>query len=180
MDFSTVKKITIPEGEVKQISVGGNVIWKGGYTNLVPLSTESDGVTIYNGGLGYKDGYRIRSGGAEAEQAIATCCGFIPAVGGDEIGIGGAVAFDGTTAANAINVYNSSHTNLGQVVENYANNGYGIFADGTVSNWNKGVKRNGCFYWKVPSGQGIAYVRVTARMDLNGKNMVVTKNEEIT
>ena len=179
MDFSQVKKITIPEGEVKQIAVGGTVIWKGGPTNLVPLSTEADGKTIYNG-KGYKDGYRIRSGGAEAAQNAATCCGFIPAVGGDEIGIGGAVAFDGTTTANAINVYDSSHTNLGQVVENYANSGYGIFAGGTISNWNKGVKRNGCYYWKVPSGQGIAYVRVTARMEGNGKNMIVTKNEEIT
>lgn len=64
MDFSNVKSITIPEGKVKRILSGSTVLWQSGYTNLVPLSTEADDKTIYNGGLGYKNGYRIRSGGA--------------------------------------------------------------------------------------------------------------------
>ena len=39
MDFSAVKKINIPEGEVKQISVNGVVIWKG--TVNISVSTDS-------------------------------------------------------------------------------------------------------------------------------------------
>lgn len=38
MDFSTVKAITIPEGDVAKITVGGTVIWekpKAGITNLI-------------------------------------------------------------------------------------------------------------------------------------------------
>ena len=33
--------------------------------NWVPYSTEADGITIYNDGLGYKEGYRLSSSGAE-------------------------------------------------------------------------------------------------------------------
>ena len=148
------------------------------YTNLVPLSTMEDDKTIYNGGLGYKNGYRIRSGGAEAVQSDATCIGFIPVNPGDVIGIGGAI-FGGASGANSINVYDASHTNLGQVVENSPTAGYGIFAGGTLSNWNKGTLKNDCFYWTVPSGADIAYVRVTARMNGKGVDMIVTRNEEI-
>ena len=73
IDFTGVKAITIPEGKVKKITSNGVVLWKGGHTNLVPLSTEADGVTIYNGGLGYKNGYRIRSGGAEGATGVGSC-----------------------------------------------------------------------------------------------------------
>lgn len=148
------------------------------FKNWVKYSTESDDKTIYNGGKGYKDGYRLRSGGAEAAADDATHTGFIPAVAGDEIVIGGVVTFGGTTTSNAINVYDASHTNLGQVVENFSNAGYGIFSDGKLSNWNKGTLKNGCFYWTVPSGADIAYVRITARTKHNGASLIVTKNEE--
>jgi hypothetical protein len=54
--------------------------------NLMPfISTEKDGITIYNGGLGYKNGYRVRSGGAEVTQQSAVCTGFIPFVKGDKL-----------------------------------------------------------------------------------------------
>lgn len=179
IDFTGVKAIKIPEGKVKKItSSDGIVIWDVGYNNLVPLSTEANSTTIYNNGLGYKNGYRVRSGGAEGAQADAACTGFITVKAGDVIGIGGA-QLGGTTTANAINVYNASYTNLGQVVENYATNGYGIFADGTLSNWNKGTIKNNCFYWTVPSGVNIAYVRITGRMHGKGSDMIVTINEEI-
>jgi hypothetical protein len=52
------------------ISIGtrdfrGTPIASDNIRNEVRYSTEADGVTIYNGGLGYKYGYRVRSGGAE-------------------------------------------------------------------------------------------------------------------
>ena len=65
MMFSDLKSLTVPEGEVTKIAVGGVTIWEN-MKNWVKFSTEADGVTIYNGGLGYKNGYRVRSGGAEA------------------------------------------------------------------------------------------------------------------
>lgn len=181
IDFTGVKAITIPEGVVKQITrkSDGVVLWKAGYKNWVKYSTTNDGKTIYNGGLGYKNGYRVRSGGAEAAMAAATCTGFIPASAGDVIGLGGA-QLGNNANSNAINVYDASYTNLGQVVENYATHGYGIFADGKLSNWNQGTTKNNCYYWTVPNGAGIAFVRVTGRMNNLGENMIVTVNEEIT
>ena len=47
------------------------------YTNQIPLSIASDG-TPFNGGQGWKTGYRISlSGGGESEQAGCECTGFI-------------------------------------------------------------------------------------------------------
>lgn len=42
MDFSTIKSITIPQGNVKQISIGGNVVWK--KKTLPPLLLWLDGI----------------------------------------------------------------------------------------------------------------------------------------
>jgi hypothetical protein len=178
LTFANYKRIDTPEGRVKKITdPSGRVLWESSYINMIPLSTTSDGKTIYNG-TGYKDGYRIRSGGAEASQAEATCTGFIPVTAGDVVGIGGA-AFGGNASSNAINVSNASYTNLGQVVENYPIAGYGIFDDGALSSWSKGTFKNGCFYWTVPAGANIAFVRVTGKMQGNGSQLVVTINEEI-
>lgn len=178
MNLTDLKELTVDGIKLVELYINGVLVWKSGYKNWVKYSTEADGKTIFNGGLGYKNGYRVRSGGAERAQADATCTGFIPVKAGDVIGIGGA-QLGGNSNSNAINVYDASHTNLGQVVENYNGNGYGIFADGVLSNWNKGTVKNGCFYWTVPSGENIACVRVTARMNGNGANMIVTVNEEI-
>lgn len=179
MDLTNIKELLVDGIKLVELHINGVLAWKSGYKNWVKYSTEADGVTIYNGGLGYKNGYRVRSGGAESALTDATCIGFIPVVAGDVIGIGGAT-FGTDSSANSINVYDSSYANLGQVVENYANNGYGIFSDGQLSNWNKGTYKDGCYYWTVPSGANIAYARVTARMGGKGADMIVTINEEIT
>jgi hypothetical protein len=166
-----------------ELRINGTLIWKAAvYKNWVPYSTESGGKTIYNGGLGYKNSYRVRSGGAEGASAYASCTGFIPVHGGDVIGIGG-ITFVGNSVDNAINVSNANYTNIGQVTESYANAGYGIFAaDGThkAYAWNSGIEKNGCFYWTVPYDAGISYVRVTGRTGGDGTKLVVTINEEIT
>lgn len=178
MNLSNLKELVVDGIKLVELYINGVLAWKSGYKNWVKFSTESDGVTIYNGGLGYKNGYRVRSGGAEATANTATCCGFIPVLAGDIIGIGG-VSLDIKTNENAINVYDSSYTNLGQITENYPVAGYGIFASGTLSNWNKGTYKDGCYYWTVPSGADIAYIRVTGCTGGNGAGMIVTVNEEI-
>lgn len=180
IDFSQLKSITIPEGEVAQITVNGEIVWKGGHTNLVPLSMTEDGKTIYNGGKGYKDGYRVRSGGGEGEFASASCTGYIPIKAGDVVRWKGVTLVRGG-ADNAINVFDSSYTNIGQVVQN-SDPGYGIFAESAYVNYNwRSVTESpyGVLNWVVPPNASIAFMRLTGRTMGDGKNLIVTVNEEI-
>jgi hypothetical protein len=187
MDFTNLKSLTIPEGEVKEIYNGDVLLWKSGPTNLVPLSTTEDGKTIYNGGLGYKDGTRIRSGGAEADQAFTTCTGFIPFVKGDKLYI--YPPFTGGNTWNTVNFYDSTHTNLGQVTDSGA--GYGICA-GTPSAFKtkvvNGVSVLDLSENTVSGVENVAYVRIgneipgrseSPLLINSGAEMIITKNEEI-
>lgn len=178
IDFSAIKKLFIGGIELKQLFIGGEEVWKSGPKNWVQYSTESDGVTIYNGGLGYKYGYRVRSGGAEASQNSCTCTGYIPAVAGDIVRLSGYDVKYSTTG-NAINVSNASRTNLGQIVAN-SSYSYGCFQY-TDINWDDVIlEKTGVYYWIVPDGYDIAYIRVTGYGGSNtGANMIVTVNEEI-
>lgn len=183
MDLSVFKKLTIGGVALKQLFINGIQAWKSGPKNWVPYSTESDGVTIYNGGLGYKSGYRVRSGGAESEQAMASCTGFIPVKGLSTIRVAGT---NGTFADNgvnqAINVYDSSFTNLGQIVSN-STSGYGIFAsDGSYADYGGSTVAQGEDYWEwtvPPDDSGIAYIRVTGYTS-DGSQLVVTINAGYT
>lgn len=182
MNFANVKSLKIPEGEVKEIRVGGVLLWKSGYTNLVPLSTTEDDKTIYNG-VGYKNGYRIRSGGAEGSDNVASHTGFIKIKGGDVIRMSGYDALI-VANANAINVYDASHAVLGQVTSGSANYGYGFFQSTWKEyNWglSKGVKeeKSGVYIWTAPPDTSIAYMRVTGYTNKDGSKMIVTVNEEI-
>lgn len=184
VNFANYPRLEIPEGRVKQIArkSDGLVLWTAGYVNMVPLSTNSDG-TIYNG-IGYKNDYRVRSGGAEAVAVNASCSGFIPVKGGDVVRVGGInFAFDRTD--NAINVNDSGLTNLGQLVANVANGGYGIFSGGGgyyAYGWQSVVEESdGVWKWIVPpAASGVAYIRVTGYTGGDGSKMIVTVNEEIT
>lgn len=181
MDFRTLKKLNIGGIDLVELFINGIRVWKSGPKNWVKYSTEADGVTIYNGGLGYKNGYRIRSGGAEGALADASHTGFIPAFAGDVLGLGGAT-LGANSVANAINVYNASRTNIGQIVENAPTSGYGIFGNTSSHQaycWNSGTIKDGCFYWTVPPDANIAYVRVTGQTGGDGSKMIITINEEI-
>lgn len=179
MDFPKVKSMTIPEGTVKKIEVGGVVLWKSGYTNLVPLSTEADGKTIYNSGLGYKDGYRVRSGGADAVLDKAVCTGFIPFVKGDILYI--YPPFTGQNSNNAINFYDGSYTNLGQITDSGAR--YGICVD--TGDAFKATLGDGVSVLDLSNNtfsgvESIAFVRITNDYNaVSGAEMIITKNEEI-
>lgn len=83
MDFANLKSLTIPEGEVKEISLYGVVLWKG-YTNQVPISTDTDG-SIFNG-TGYKENVRLSSSGgiSGSAQNGSVTTGFIPFPDGDK------------------------------------------------------------------------------------------------
>ena len=180
MNFASIKAITIPQGDVKMLHIDGALVWQveitPAYTNQVLISTEADGATIYNGGLGYKNGYRIRSGGAEAAQNMSCCTGFIPVKAGDIVRLSG-YDVKYVSNGNAINVSDASYTNLGQIVANSSWSS-GIFS-GSEYNWDEVIlEKDNVYYWVVPDGYDIAYIRVTGYTD-TGENMIVTINEEI-
>ena len=179
MDFSTLKALSIPEGVVKKIEVNGVVLWEepSSYKNWVKYSTESDGVTIYNGGLGYKNGYRVRSGGAESSGNDFVCTGFIPFKKGDVLLIH--PSFNGGNSWNTINFSDASFTNLGQVTDSGSLNGictgkgslYKSTLDGNVSK----------LIYTDEFDNSIAYIRVTHRPSsmTTLDDFIITINEEI-
>ena len=149
------------------------------YTNWARCSTESDDTTIYNGNKGYKDGSRIRSGGAEGDSSTASHIGYIPVKAGDVIRLSG-WDFSVATTDNAINVSDSSHTNIGQFTSQPAS--YGIFTSGySAYNYSSVVQEKpGVWKWTVPpAASGIAYIRVSGKTGGAGEVMIITKNETI-
>lgn len=85
MDFSTVKSLTIPEGEVTKITFKSTVLWEAvTYTDQVPISTDTDG-SIFNG-TGYIDNRRLSSSGglSSSAQNGSVTTGFIPFPDGDK------------------------------------------------------------------------------------------------
>lgn len=177
MNLPDFKELAIDGIKMVELFINGVRVWKSGYKNWVRYSTEADGKTIYNGGLGYKNGYRIRSGGAESAQDSAACMGFIPAKAGDIVRLSG-YDVKNAVVSNAINVSDASFTNLGQIVANNSNS-YGCFHT-TGENWDDVLlEKTGVYYWIVPSGYNIAYIRVTANTK-NPTSVIVTINEEIT
>lgn len=170
------------EGKTTTIIVIGVAVQS--YTNLVPLSTEADGKTIYNNGLGYKDKARIRSGGAEAQYDYGACTGFIPFVKGEKLYI--FPPFYGGNSENAINFADASFTNLGQITDSGV--GYGI-CEGNPSAFKTKVE-NGVSVLDLSNNtisgvEKIAYVRITNSIIghqsgiSSGADMIITKNEEI-
>lgn len=149
-------------------------------TNRVPFSINADG-SIYNG-TGYKDGYRIKSGGAEAEQSNGACTGFIKVNAGDIVRFSGMPWFENgdASSADALNVADAAFTNLGQFTMGQGVR-YGIFESAYKDYAAASVieETPGVWKWVVPEGAGIAYIRITAwdhTTEKTGKDMVVTIN----
>lgn len=180
MDFSKVKSLKIPEGEVTKITSGGVTLWEKPPTmkNWVKYSTESDGKTIYNGGLGYKFGYRVRSGGAESAQNNTVCTGFIPVKPLSVIRVSGTLT---ASTSTAINVSDASFTNLGQVC---GSGNYGIFIESSTVGYRNDTmtQKDGYWEWIVPPEKcGVAYIRVTNEVigEVNAPKMIVTVDQDI-
>lgn len=149
-------------------------------TNKVALSIDESGV-IYNGGLGYKNGYRVRSGGTEQETQYGACTGYIEVKAGDIVRVSGMPWFTGTSSANALNVANAAFTNLGQFTTGQGAT-YGIFAENFSQYAGSSVveEKTGVWKWVVPAGANIAYIRISAidpTSATTGKDLVVTINQ---
>ena len=189
LDFSQLKQLNINGIKLEQLFINGTRVWKG-YKNWVRYSTESDGVTIYNGGLGYQNGYRVRSEGGY--MALNTCAhtGFIPVEAGDVVRISGMHFGNGYSHGSALNVADSNFINIGQF-SMFAGT-YGIFNEYLAYAASSVVEeKTGVWKWVVPpADSGVAYIRITANMygaephndpdvDADGSLLIVTINEEI-
>ena len=191
MRFADVKKLFIPEGEVRRIERGGDVLWKGGYTNLIPMAIDTDG-SVYEG-KGYIEDYRLSSSGSLSEQAGTVTTGFIPCRAGDLIRMGGALfaspagncylAFydAGFALLGSINCYPSSGSSTGYattsrgIVTQKSTGAVSSIASGFYPTVHKGVT---VFDWHgFTDGSKVAYFRVNGVG--RGGEMVVTVNEEI-
>lgn len=179
IDFSTIKKLTVDGVDLKTLAINGIEVWRAiSYTNQVPISINADGA-IYNG-VGYKNGYRIRSGGAEAAAGDCSCTGYIPCKPGDIVRISG-FDFSYEATANAINISDASFANLGQMAMN-SSYGYGTLANVSYGSCESVVEEKaGVWRWVVPPEScGVtAYIRVNGRTGGDGSKMIVTINEEI-
>lgn len=186
LDFSGVKGIVIPEGNVYKIELSGTVLWQRPAKNWVPLSTDTDG-SIYNG-KGYKDNVRLSSSGgvSSSAQTGSATTGFIP-FGGDTdiIRIKGA-KWLGTYASTGghyyINFYNANKKFLtGLAASAYANSSWThvivITQDDngvTTFDFNENYGDTNAFLNDVREA---SYFRLNAYG--KGADLIVTVNEEI-
>lgn len=183
MNLNGMKSISINGVEMKKITVGSVVMWIRAIVNWVRKSINPDG-TIYNS-IGYKDGYRIRSGGAEGEAVNTTCTGFIKVAAGDVVRFSGRPWFDGTSANNALNASDAGFNNIGQFTMGQ-NAQYGIFLEAAWKPYSASSiveEKPGVWRWVVPPTEsGVAYIRITAADATgatSGADMIVTINEDI-
>jgi hypothetical protein len=191
MDFSTVKSLVIPEGEVAKITdASGNVLWEAiSFTNLVPASTDTDG-SIFNG-TGYKENVRLSSSGgiSGSAQNGSVTTGFIPFHGdGDVIRLKGVEWLNATTNYDGhfyIIFYDANKKSRGAndyiSSERAASGDYSHIL--TVTRDSNGIETlvfnkdygttNALLQWV----RSASYIRITAYG--KGADMIVTINEEI-
>ena len=185
MNLAQVKKLFIPEGEVRRIEQNGTLLWRGGYTNQVPLSTDTDG-SIYNG-VGYKDNVRLSSSGgiSGSTQPGSTTTGFIPIGGAADV-----LRMKGVEWVNALDSgkhYYLNYYDANRKFLDYISSG--IYSGGTLDHiltvtrdangvetivWNTDYGTTNTLLQHVRSA---SFVRITARG--KGADMVVTVNEDI-
>ena len=161
------------------------------YINQIPLSTDSSGA-IYNGGLGYKNGFRLSSSGEEKANAASFVTGFIPVKAGDVIRFSGAY-IAGEAAVMNNYMFKANHTKVtgsttinGVSIDYNPLTPYSFFASPKketvrvlygpmeIDETNQRV-----LSMTIPNTGGIAYARFTLNV-ADGANAIITINEEIT
>ena len=185
MDFSQVKQLTIPEGEVTEIICNGVTLWKGGYTNQVPISTDTDG-SIFNG-VGYKENVRLSSSGgiSSSEQNGSVTTGFIPWGGDTSVLRMAGVEWKDSTANHGghyyINCYDANKKFLRYLSAQEAPGYTHVVTVTRDSSGIETVKFNeeyGTTNEMLNGFRTAKYIRINAYG--KGTDMIVTINEEIT
>lgn len=149
----------------------------GGYTNKLPLATDSSG-DVYNGS-GYKVGYRLNSSGIEKQitesyyDTSLCVTGFIPCIAGDVIRVSGMTIDPSDIQSGAYNiaVYDSSFNKVA------ASNWATVSANSTVELGDNGyiisISLTDTF-----GVSDIKYIRLSAKNIT--ADSIVTVNEEIS
>ena len=106
-----IRKLTGGTGTYTAAQMGAAVADYWGDFSPIAASTEDNGQP-YNGGLGYKLGYRTSSGGLESVSEGSACTGFIPAVTGDTVRVNFGIS---NARPWYINMYDSGHIHIGIV-----------------------------------------------------------------
>lgn len=196
IDFAEYKRITIPEGSVKQIARAsdGLVLWKAGYINQVPLSIDTD-VEVFNGGLGYQNNQELSgSSGAQRSNTNTTVTGFIPVKQGDTIRIKGCNWYS-TAQSNYIVAYTSSFEHWsttqtqGTHYYNTTNNPKKFAIERSSNGGSMDISSDvstiviATNYGADDGYDKIAYIRISVRGNgvdaVEGAELIVTVNEEI-
>ena len=191
MDFANLKSLTIPEGEVKEISCNGDVLWSAiTFTNQVPISTDTDG-SVFNG-VGYIENRRLSSSGSLSSSAQngSVTTGFIPITpisdekpNVDVIRMKGVEWKDATTNYGGhyyINYYDNNKKFLDYLSAVEAPQYAHIVTVTRDTNgvetvvWNDAYGTNNAKLQRIRSA---SYIRITAYG--KGADMIVTINEEI-
>ena len=159
-------------GTVSIPAVTGNVVITAAAvvsrTDVLRQSVSSDG-TPYNGGTGYKSGYRLNSGGNEAAKSGVYCSGFIPIVSTQTIEFEGIALPAATSVGNSnytIHFYDSTFTRIAKS-QYQAHDVFLTPSIGTGTTYDSGkyIKT-----FKLTSISGLAYIRFSCGMiDDNSK-----------
>lgn len=133
--------VTLKGAPVAKLTIRGKLAWeKSRIINWLPLATNADRKTIYNG-IGYKLGERLSSSGSTESndtylsKRVCTS-GYIPAKPGDVLCIRG---FDGPNGVNHyVIAYNSANTKTGYLNISEANSPLALTLDAATfgSNFN--------------------------------------------
>ena len=166
-------------------SVTGNVVITAlaeaqtSYTNLVRQSQAVDSTAVYNGGLGYRNGYYI-SGGSESANAADCVTGCIPY----EIISGGTQPTDVLYIKGYTGAANASHTrmNLRKTDKTHGAEYNGFLSGAAVFD----VEVLGTGYYKLTPKTGlnhsfnydVGYLRFSFA-GTDGANIIITRNEVI-
>lgn len=187
MDLSAYKSLKVGGVDLVKLVINGVVAWaKKVYTNLVPLSTDTDG-SIFNG-VGYKENVRLSSSGgiSGSAQNGSVTTGFIPWAGDTDILRMKGVEWLNSTANHGghyyIIYYDSSKKFLACFVSaEYAEGYHGHIvtvtrdANGVETvKWDESYGTSNTMLQNVRKAK---YCRITAWG--KGADMIVTINEEI-
>ena len=159
--------------EIGTIDIGGSV------TNILPLAVNSD-KTLYNGGKGYKEGYRLNSSGTETAQTGMYVTGFMPIKWGDDMYLSGMTLKPNDSSTGRyiyVNLYTSEFASVGRITGN--NSAWPAASDSMEMDANGNVKRiriNSTNFVNV-TNTNVGYVRLSAQY-IDDKS-IATANEPI-
>lgn len=165
-------------GTVSIPAVTGNVVITAeavvSRTDVLRQSVSSDG-TLYNGGTGYKSGYRLNSGGNEAAASGVYCSGFIPITNTQTIEFEGISlpAVPGVANSNyTIHFYNSSFTRIAKS-QYQAHN---VFLTPSIGAGTTDDSGNYIKTFKPTGISGLAYIRFSCGLIDDGSKVYVYDN----